>query len=364
MAEKKEEKEKPEDEEIVMVGDGAEQPDADEENEENDENEEGSDSEEASGEGSDDDERTGHSEEDEERGNDNTEERRRARREERHRRRNRAREFRERDQTELRFLRGRNEELERRFSELDVRTGRSELMQIDSRISQIDGHIAQASDVIAKAISASKGEDAAEAQKIKDDLEDKKRQLIGYRSRVEGAVRQKVQGGGGPAVNPRVKERAERWISENSDWFNRDLSDEDSVIAKAIEDHLYREGRLDPTTDAYWAEVDRRVAKRLPHLDGDRNIDRREERDTDTRRRNGNGNGNGSNGKNGDSRPRGGPKFSTGGRERRLGKNEVYVSPERRAAMQAAGVWDDPALRAKYLRSYQRYDREAGRSRH
>jgi len=54
-----------------------------------------------------------------------------------------------------------------------------------------------------------------------------------------------------------------------------------------------------------------------------------------------------------------GPSFRTGGRERPLKANEVYISPERKAAMEEAGVWDDPVLRNKYLKSYSDYDKQA-----
>ena len=37
-------------------------------------------------------------------------------------------------------------------------------------------------------------------------------------------------------------------------------------------------------------------------------------------------------------------------------KKLIYVSPERRRAMTEAGVWDDPALRTKYLKAYQDHD--------
>ncbi len=54
-----------------------------------------------------------------------------------------------------------------------------------------------------------------------------------------------------------------------------------------------------------------------------------------------------------------GPAFRTGGRERPLKKNEVYISAERKEAMIEAGVWDDPVLRNKYLKSYADYDKQA-----
>ena len=36
---------------------------------------------------------------------------------------------------------------------------------------------------------------------------------------------------------------------------------------------------------------------------------------------------------------------------------EVYISPERKEALIEAGVWDDPVLRAKYVKRYSEYDR-------
>ena len=41
------------------------------------------------------------------------------------------------------------------------------------------------------------------------------------------------------------------------------MRDEDSVILKAIDDQLAREGS-DPATDAHWDELKRRAARRLP----------------------------------------------------------------------------------------------------
>ncbi len=43
-------------------------------------------------------------------------------------------------------------------------------------------------------------------------------------------------------------------------------------------------------------------------------------------------------------------------RKKAFSKHDVYVSPERKQAMIEAGVWDDPTLRAKYLKAYQQYD--------
>lgn len=343
MAKKEEDKGKEtEDEEIVMVGPGAEDEEQSEET-----TDEGV---EASEEGEEGEERTGHTEDD----GRVTPERQAIRERRRAERKDRKKRYHQ-EQTELGFLRDRNEVLERRFSEVEARTGQNEVLAIDSRIAEVKGQIATAEDLFGKAIEKNAGADASEASRIKDQLKDQLYQLEMAKSGVVQNIEQTRRGGGGgQRIDPRVVARAQQWIAENDDWFDPKLRDEDSFLAKAIEDRLYQEGRLDPKTDAYWEEYERRLAKRLPHLGlgGD------EKGGGDDK-----GGGKGKKGGNGAS---GGPRFATGGRERRLGKNEVYISPERKDALIKAGVWDDPELRERYLRRYQQYDRENGaqRSRH
>jgi hypothetical protein len=108
---------------------------------------------------------------------------------------------------------------------------------------------------------------------------------------------------------------------------------------------------FDPRTKEYWDELTKRCRRAIPHqFEDSRRSDDDEEDEKDIRR---------------DSRKnRGsGPKFSTGGRERNLRKNEVYVSAERKQAMIDAGVWDDPKLRGRYLKNYQRWDKENANAR-
>jgi hypothetical protein len=152
-------------------------------------------------------------------------------------------------------------------------------------------------------------------------------------------------------VDPGIAAAAREW-AEDHEWYDPNLRDADSRVAKAIEDQLYNEGRLDARTPEYWDELDRRLKRYMPHRygNGQRNV--REDDDEDeggereVRRE--------------ERRPRG-PRITTGGRERPLKSNEVYVSAERKKALQDANVWDDPKLRERYLRQFRRYDREHGR---
>jgi len=280
--------------------------------------------------------RLGASEEDEDRG-----ELRGKRKEERHDRRSRQKQARERDQKELGFLRARNESLERRFSTLDSRVTGSEVSSIDQAINSVKGNLLTADQVISRAIAAGKGEDAVEAMRIRDGLRDRFTQLTQAKQAV-------TKRGDGSEPDPALISHAKAWTKSHS-WWDPKGGDEDSLVVSAIDTALVNEG-LDPKTSDYWDELSKRVAKRLPHRAAKgqrREVEEEEENDNVGNQREGN------NGK-----ARGGPRFRTGGRERPLKKNEVYISAERKDAMVEAGVWDDPQLRQRYLKQYAQYDRD------
>lgn len=293
------------------------------------------------------DERAAHSEDDEEDGESRQtgKHARRQRQKQKRREQARAREV------ELNFLRQRNEQLERQFSATDQRLTQSEVLAIDSRISQAQDQIRQAEEVYAAAIEKGAGTDAAEAQRIRDDLRDGLQRLTTLRSQTVDAA--KTRATAPQTVDPRVTQRAREWARENRDWFDPSGRDEASRIAYVIEQGVSNEGRYDASSDEYWEEVDRRIAKRLPDVVGTSGGEDDDEGERATRR---NGNGNGKN-----TRKASGPTFRTGGRERSLNRGEVYVSAERRRAMEESGVWENEELRNKYLKAYQRYDREHGR---
>lgn len=255
----------------------------------------------------------------------------------------------ERDKRELNFLRQRIEQVERRNMELEGRTSRSEVAAIDSRIGQLETHIATADQVIAEAIKQQKGDDAVEATRIRDQLRDQLAQLKG----VKQAASQTAPSA--PRIDPAIEANANAWLSQH-EWFDPRGTDEDSQIVKAIDNAVKAEG-FDPASRDYWQELTRRVRRRLP----DRFTSKRaadddvDDLDPDVDDR--------PSGKNGN-HGAGGPRFSSGGRERSLRKNEVYVSPERVSAMKELGVWDDPVLRKRYLTAYKRWDEENRQAAH
>ena len=312
--------EKKEEEEIIPVEDevagGKEEEEESLDDELDGEDEEGEEEEERLGAGEDDEEDDG----------------KRARRKvERKSRRTRQKEARDRDKTELNFLRGRNENLERQFSQLDARVGQSETAQIDTRINDIKSKIKLADQVITKAIDQSDGSAVVEAQGIRDTLRDNLNQL----DQAKQYMTQQRQPQQQP-VDERLVAHAQGWMRDHT-WWNPNGGDADSRRVSEIDAQMVLEGR-DPRTPEYWDELSDRVEDALPErFEG--NGDARTPRKKGKRRASG-------------------PTMSVSGRERPLKKNEVYISPDRKEAMIEAGVWEDPELRQKYLKQYAKYDSE------
>ena len=277
-------------------------------------------------------------------GRDDEEDKATRRRSENKSRRTRQKEARERTERELRFLQTRNEELERRFShfeqETDARVTGSEIASIDVSINKARADMQLANQVIEQAVAANDGRNLAEALTHRDNIRDQLRDLdqakqyLATTSRTpDSPVQQQL--------DPRHVAHAQKFMTDN-EWWDPSGRDQDSQVVLQIDRTLVQEG-FEPATKDYWDELRSRTREALPS----RFDSRAGSRDGD--------------GGNGQQKPAGsrGPQFRTGGQERPLKPNEVYISPERKEAMVEAGVWEDPVLRNKYLKSYATYDQEA-----
>ncbi len=268
------------------------------------------------------------------------------RREENKTRRSRQKVARERTDRELSFLRTRNETLERRFSnlesEVDARVTGSEVATVDTSINKAKSDLQLANQVIAQSVEQQDGKNLAEAMDHRDTIRDNLRDLEQARDYLTQERPQPQQGA--MQLDPRHVAHAQSFMVDH-DWWDPRGSNTESRAVLEIDRTLAKEG-FDPVTKDYWDELRTRVQSELPqHFDAGDDAGDDDE------------GGNTGNGKEPKKRNRG-PEFRTGGRERPLGKNEVYISPERREAMVEAGVWDDPVLRNKYLKSYATYDAE------
>ncbi len=269
-------------------------------------------------------------------------------------RRKRQREARERLEKQLDFYAKRNEQLERRFSEVEQRQFASEKLTIQQAIDQIEAQLKEAKKIEAEAIRDSDGDSAVEARDIAASLENKKQKLLRVKERAENPPERR------DTTPPPAMAAAFDWIKTNKDWYDPLGGNEDSVLASAIEDRLSREGSFNPATPAFWEELDKRLKAR--GIGRKEEVDEKEADDdnaaSNAAHRSGNGKPAGER-KDVRTKSNGGPKVSVNGANRALKANEVYVSPDRKAAMIEAGVWDDPVLKQKMLKDYQRYDRDA-----
>jgi len=276
------------------------------------------------------------------------------RRDENKTRRQRQRDARQRTERELKFLQKRNEVLERRFSsletDLDARVTGNEVANVEQAINKARSDMALANQVIAQAAEASDGKNLAEALDHRDAIRDNLRELQQaktYLSQQNTRGTSSVQ-----QLDPRHIAHANKFMADNG-WWDPQGVDRDSKAVLQIDRSLVQEG-YDPASADYWDELLTRTQEAVPHRfkGGTRRAADDDDDDTLGNRREEGGNGKAK------GRQNKGPQFRTGGRERPLKKNEVYISPERKDAMQEAGVWDDPVLRNKYLKAYSDYDRE------
>jgi hypothetical protein len=279
--------------------------------------------------------------------NEDREELRRKRREEKADRAARRKQAIERDKTELNFLRQRNEALEKRVFQVEKTTVANTISGIDARIADTIAEVKAAERIMAQAIEAGNGDDAAKAMRIRDQAMQKVQQLQVHKHQHTQAAEnlhqqsQQVQTQA-PGPDPEVASFAQEWISKNS-WYDPNTKDEASKIVLAIDQSLVEAG-YNPKTEAYWRELDKRVAKRLPDIKGGGNYD--DSQDDDRR-----------------GQRRGPPVGSSRDQAPQSSRREVYISPERKQAMTDAGVWDDPVLRQRYLKQYAKWDRENNSSR-
>jgi hypothetical protein len=249
-----------------------------------------------------------------------------------------------RDKLELDFLRQRNDDLERRLTAQEQRSAQVDAQSLDAQIAAAQRTAENAERVIAKAVEAGNGNDVAQAMRYRDQALDRVRQLQWSKQQ---AAQSQQQAPRAAPIDDATMRHAQRFLSENA-WYDPQGRDEDSAIVLAVDAALVRDG-YDPRSEDYWAELRKRAARRLPERFA-KAAPRGAERDSDP---------DGDEPAAAERRPRGGPAVGSG-REHvpATTRREVRISPERKQALIDAGVWDDPVLRAKYVKRYAEYDRQ------
>lgn len=235
---------------------------------------------------------------------------------------------------ELHFLREQNNELMRRVSAVEGHALSTNAQTLDQRMQEALRDAQQAETIMARAVEAGNGDDMATALRLRDEANRRAWELSQSKQQVE-QVRQQVTN---PGPDPRVRSLAQEWLAANP-WYDASGRDEDSRITKAIDDGLVAQG-YDPKTPDYWHELTRRVSTRLNGASAEQEADAPEPAAA---------------------RRKAPPTGNTREHAPVSTRKEVYVTPERKQAMIDAGVWDEPALRTRYLKAYQAYDKNSAR---
>jgi len=234
----------------------------------------------------------------------------------------RAREAKER---ELELLRRQTNELQQRLAAVEGFAQQNTVRSIETQIAKAQSDVQQAELIIAKAVEAGNGEDVTLAMRIRDAAKSEFEKLSNTRQQYESQRQQPRV----PQVDPTVASYAKQWLQANP-WYNPSGNDRDSALTKAIDGEIMAEG-YDPKTREYWEELTNRVAEALGESEPAR------------------------------PKRRAPPTGNTREHAPVSTKKEIYVTPERKAAMMESGAWDDPVKRQRLLKAYAEFDRGSAR---
>lgn len=224
----------------------------------------------------------------------------------------------------LQMLQRQNQELLERISVIEKKTHHSDLARLDKALEDEELRLRYADAKKREAINQSDGDGFTKAQEMWYESRRKIEAMRSIRDRAAQATNQEAG-----AVNPRLQQLASGWMERNS-WYDPQARDEDSQIAKVVDQRLINEG-WDPASKEYWDELDKRLQKRLPHCYN---------RDTENPRR---------------SRPRSvvtGSGRESAGSVGGDGRSSFVLSPDQVRAMKEAGFWDDPDKRTRMIKRY------------
>lgn len=226
----------------------------------------------------------------------------------------------EKDQNYL-LLQRQNQELMERLANLERKNVSAELARFDAAITEEERRLQFAQRKMQEAVDASDGEGFRKAQEAWYDVRKRLESMKAIKQRANESAAQQTG-----AVNPRLQKYASEWMSRNT-WYDTDLKDTDSRIAKVIDEQLSEEG-WNPETKDYWDEFDKRLQNRLPHLYNDSD----------------------------DEQPRRRPRSVVTGSGREAtqsrGGNVFTLSPDQVRAIKDAGMWDNPEQRNRMIKRY------------
>lgn len=219
-----------------------------------------------------------------------------------------------------------NRTLQQQVSSIqDINAG-SQLAQVDAAIAQANQAAEHFKSVIADAATKQDGRTLAEATEYMIAARTRAQQLSEFKTNASRAINAPKP------LDTRLVSKSQQFLGKNQ-WYGGPTSaDPDSKVLTALDNSLTAEG-WDATTDAYWEELGKRAQKYLPHRT-----------QTPTPRK-----------------PTANPMPGGSTPSGASGAASFTLSPDRVAAIKAAGMWDDPAARAKMAKTYRDYDKQNSR---
>jgi hypothetical protein len=225
----------------------------------------------------------------------------------------------------LQALTEQNKLLQQRVGSIqDANTG-SQLAQLDTQIRQATDAAEHFKGIVARSASVNDGKTLAEATEYMIAARNKAAELSAFKDQATRAMNAPKP------LDPSVVNRSQDFLARNK-WYGGPRSaDVDSKVLTAVDNSLAAEG-WDPSTDAYWIELENRAKKHLAHRFINAAPVKRQSS----------------------------PVPGGGSQQSQSGGTSFSLSAERVATIKAAGMWDDPAERQKMIKTYRDYDKQNG----
>jgi len=225
-----------------------------------------------------------------------------------------------------------NEEFKRRLANVERETKQSQISRIEKNIEDSQVRLEYAKMKLKEAAENQDGDAMVEAQTLWREAENQLTQLQGIRQRASQEPQEQPRH---ELPDPTIQRNAADWMKRNS-WYNPEANDNDSKVAKKVDELLVTEG-WDPSDPDYWEELDSRLQKSLPHrynqTTNDNSVVRKPRNVV------------GSSGRE--------ASAAFGGNNR----SQFMLSPERVKAMKEIGAWDNPERKKKMIAEFIKFDR-------
>ena len=218
-------------------------------------------------------------------------------------------------------------EAKERLAALETRNVQSDAQTAEMRYNQALNAVKHAEAQLKEAFETGDGDKAIAAQRLREQNLQAAKEADELKRRLTDPQLRETK----PNLDARTERLAKEWMQDNP-WFNPAGKDEDSVIARAVDEAWAEEARqkgITPSSEEYWDELDVRVKRRLESV-ADRN--RRKAPPPVTGR--------------GEYSPRAG------------NKEQITLSPARVKALKDANLYDDLATRKHFAKVYAAYDRQ------